>query len=120
VHNILSGLQRDVVIQPNSTWGGEGLLGLVIRYDTLKQADEHCIHILDVFPRSPAHKAGLISYEDYLLGTDDTVLKSYEDLEKLLSAQKTVTLVVFNAINRGVRDVRKLVILCTEFFYCDH
>ena len=108
VYNLLSGLQRDIIVQPSGAWGGEGLLGLVIRFDTMKQAEEHCVHILDVHANSPAHRAGLIAHEDYLLGTHDTVIKSYGDLEQLLAKFNghSVTLVVFNTINRGVREVR--------------
>ena len=95
-------------MQPSDTWGGEGLLGLVIRFDTMKQAEEHCVHILDIHANSPAHQAGLVANEDYLLGTQDTVLKTYGDLEQLLAKYNnhSVTLVVFNAINRSVREVR--------------
>jgi hypothetical protein len=46
IYNMLSGLQRDLYVQPSDSWGGEGLLGLIIRFDTLKQAEEHAIHIL--------------------------------------------------------------------------
>ena len=46
IYNMLSGLQRDLYVQPSDAWGGEGLLGLIIRFDSLKQAEEHAIHIL--------------------------------------------------------------------------
>lgn len=83
-----------------------------------------------MFPNSPAHLAGLIAHEDYLLGTCDTVLKGYSDLEALLTAhaadadangtgtgtaatttagavapKRPLTLCVFNAISRSTREV---------------
>lgn len=62
----------------------------------------------DVLPNSPAAKAGLVAHEDYLLGTQDFVLKNYSDLELLLSRHEgqTITVCVFNALSRTIRDVR--------------
>lgn len=39
-------LSSDISVIPSDTWGGEGLLGLVIRHDTVKGADEYCMHVL--------------------------------------------------------------------------
>lgn len=41
-----SGQYREVYVTPSRTWGGEGSLGLVIRFDGFINADEHAIHVL--------------------------------------------------------------------------
>jgi hypothetical protein len=48
IYSLLTGQQREVSVTPSSTWGGDGLLGLIIRADTMKGAEESCIHVLEV------------------------------------------------------------------------
>lgn len=61
VVNWTSKRSRDVTITPNRAWGNgtSGLVGLVIRYDSFQNADCDTFHVLDLFPGSPAEKAGL-------------------------------------------------------------
>lgn len=61
---------REVTLTPRSGWGGQGLLGLSIRYCSFKGASENVWHILDVEPNSPAAMAGLQPFTDYVIGTD--------------------------------------------------
>ena len=52
--------QTDITIVPRQ-WATEkeGLLGLIVRYCSFATADEMCLHVLEVFPGSPAFEAGL-------------------------------------------------------------
>jgi hypothetical protein len=72
---------RDIRITPSSKWGGVGLLGLMIRYDNMTNYSLECIHVLDVYPASPASDAGLHSNDDYLLGTSSLPFKGYQQLD---------------------------------------
>ncbi len=61
---------REVTLTPSAGWGGQGLLGLSIRYCSFKGASENVWHILEVEPNSPAAMAGLQPFSDYVIGTD--------------------------------------------------
>ena len=50
---------RDVLITPSTLWGGQGLLGISIRFCSFEGANENVWHILEVKPTSPAEAAGL-------------------------------------------------------------
>ena len=53
---------RKVVCQPNRRWGGAGLLGMTIKFDTFEDAEEAVFHVLEVEPNSPAANAGLPAF----------------------------------------------------------
>ena len=67
--NYKTHIKRNVSVIPNSEWGGEGLLGLVIVLSDFTKADEQCIRVLKVHPNSPAKRAQLQAQTDYLVGT---------------------------------------------------
>ena len=69
VYNCKSHTIREVVITPSRKWPGEGMLGVVIRFDCYLDAEEHMCHVLEVEANSPAELAGLQGGTDYLLGT---------------------------------------------------
>eukprot|EP00968_Pinguiococcus_pyrenoidosus_P025018 scaffold5340_cov257-Pinguiococcus_pyrenoidosus.AAC.6 len=68
VYNCKDNSQREVTITPSSTWGGIGLLGVTIRFDTYANMEESLVRVLEVARHSPAEIAGLKAGEDYLLG----------------------------------------------------
>lgn len=70
---------REVELVPSHQWGGQGLLGVSIRFCSFDGANENVWHILDVQANSPASQAGLRSDTDYIIGAD-TVLHESEDL----------------------------------------
>ena len=72
VFNCKTGTVRPVAFTPNSGWGGKGLLGATITFDSFDASEEHFIHVLDVHAASPSAVAGLEPYTDYLLGTRGT------------------------------------------------
>ena len=54
-------------------WGGQGLLGISIRFCSFEGATENVWHVLDVQPNSPAAIAGLHSDTDYIIGSDQVL-----------------------------------------------
>lgn len=67
--------------------GGQGVLGLSIRYCSFKGASENVWHILDVIPGCAVPAAGLQPFSDYVIGTDAIFNDvSFHMLQDLLSA----------------------------------
>jgi hypothetical protein len=48
-------------------------IGVTIRFDSYKDAEEQMLHVLEVEANSPAELAGLVPFKDYLLGTAEKV-----------------------------------------------
>ncbi|XP_059488706.1 Golgi reassembly-stacking protein 2 [Neocloeon triangulifer] len=97
---------RTVKVRPSSQWGGQGLLGVSIRFCSFQGASENVWHILDVEPNSPADKAGLRSMSDYIIGAD-SVLHESEDLYSLLEAHegRALSLYVYNSDDDACRQL---------------
>lgn len=64
---------RELVLTPNNKWGGQGLLGVSIKFSSFEGAHENVWHILDVHPNSPADVAGLKANSDYIIGADSVI-----------------------------------------------
>mmetsp|Transcript_47924 Transcript_47924/g.138675 ORF Transcript_47924/g.138675 Transcript_47924/m.138675 type:complete len:505 (-) Transcript_47924:103-1617(-) len=105
VYNIRTHSSRDAYVLPRR-WGGAGLLGAVVRYDTLENADNQGIRVLDVFPQSPAKQAGLIPYKDYLLGTTEVMFRDMDELVEIvnLSLGKKMQIYVYNSDTESIRE----------------
>lgn len=121
---------REVVLTPSDSWGGQGLLGVSIRFCSFEGANENVWHILDVHPSSPAEgkaayllllfpfdyyidlfcfyltEAGLRSFTDYIIGAD-SILHESEDLFTLIESheQRPLKLYVYNTDDDTCRDV---------------
>ncbi|XP_042218271.1 Golgi reassembly-stacking protein 2-like isoform X2 [Homarus americanus] len=97
---------RTVNITPSNLWGGQGLLGVSIRFCSFEGANENVWHILEVEPNSPADIAGLQSYKDYIIGAD-SVLHESEDLFSLIEAHegRPLKLYVYNVETDSCREV---------------
>jgi hypothetical protein len=63
------------VIVPSKKWPGEGMLGVTIRFDSYKDAEDQLIRVMEVENNSPAEIAGLQPNVDFLLGTAERVSK---------------------------------------------
>ncbi|XP_071516186.1 uncharacterized protein Grasp65 [Panulirus ornatus] len=97
---------RSVNITPSNLWGGQGLLGVSIRFCSFEGANENVWHILEVEPNSPADIAGLQAYKDYIIGAD-SVLHESEDLFSLIEAHegRPLKLYVYNVETDSCREV---------------
>jgi len=97
---------REVFLTPSTLWGGQGLLGVSIRFCSFEGANENVWHILEVSPDSPAELAGLRQYSDYIIGAD-SVLHESEDLFSLIEAHegRPLKLYVYNTETDHCREV---------------
>lgn len=97
---------REVSIMPSHNWGGQGLLGVSIRFCSFEGANENVWHVLEVNPNSPADLAGLKSNTDYIIGAD-SVLHESEDLFTLIESHegKPLRLYVYNTDSDSCREV---------------
>jgi len=97
---------REVFITPSTLWGGQGLLGVSIRFCSFEGANENVWHILEVSSGSPAELAGLRQFSDYIIGAD-SVLHESEDLFSLIEAHegRALKLYVYNTETDHCREV---------------
>lgn len=97
---------RSVTIEPSDTWGGQGLLGISIKFCSFEVAKDNVWHILEVHPNSPAQLAGLRAFSDYIIGSD-SILHESEDLFNLIENHDGVTLklYVYNSDDDSCREV---------------
>ncbi|KAL1140970.1 hypothetical protein AAG570_000896 [Ranatra chinensis] len=106
VYSSKTQLVRLVKITPSSSWGGQGLLGVSIRFCSFEGANENVWHVLEVHPNSPAQLAGLQAFSDYIIGAD-SVLHESEDLFTLIEAHegRRLKLYVYNIDQDACREV---------------
>ncbi|XP_035488959.1 Golgi reassembly-stacking protein 2 isoform X2 [Scophthalmus maximus] len=102
---------RESTVTPSNLWGGQGLLGVSIRFCSFEGANENVWHVLEVEPNSPAALAGLRPHTDYIIGADtvmneDLILQS-EDLFSLIESHegKGLKLYVYNTDTDNCREV---------------
>ncbi|XP_066521544.1 Golgi reassembly-stacking protein 2 [Hoplias malabaricus] len=97
---------RESTVTPSNMWGGQGLLGVSIRFCSFEGANENVWHVLEVEPNSPAALAGLRAYTDYIIGAD-TVMNESEDLFSLIETHesKGLKLYVYNTDTDSCREV---------------
>uniref|UniRef100_A0A0R3RT41 GRASP55_65 domain-containing protein n=1 Tax=Elaeophora elaphi TaxID=1147741 RepID=A0A0R3RT41_9BILA len=106
VYNSKTQTVRQTQITPSQMWGGQGLLGISIRFCSFEGARENVWHVVQVQPNSPAEIAGLQSNLDYILGAE-SVLNQADDLIAHLQANegKPIKLYVYNTESDSVREV---------------
>ncbi|PIK39984.1 putative Golgi reassembly-stacking protein 2 [Apostichopus japonicus] len=97
---------REITMTPNNRWGGQGLLGVSIRFCSFEGANENVWHVLDVQPNSPASLAGFRSNTDYIIGAESTLHDS-EDLFSLIESHedRALKLYMYNTETDGCREV---------------
>ncbi len=105
VYSSRSETVRFVELVPRNDWGGIGLLGVSIRFNSLKNAEEQVWHVEQVYDNSPAQKAGLVAMTDYIVGTPDVLFSDEEDLYMLLRQATTVPLYVYSTVSDDIRIV---------------
>ncbi|XP_073837309.1 Golgi reassembly-stacking protein 2 [Musca autumnalis] len=97
---------RELTLTPSTGWGGQGLLGVSIRFCSFEGANEHVWHILEVYPDSPAQLAGLRAYSDYVIGAD-AIRHENDDLFTLIMTheQQPLKMYVYNIDDDACREV---------------
>ncbi|XP_041662828.1 Golgi reassembly-stacking protein 2 [Cheilinus undulatus] len=97
---------REATVIPSNMWGGQGLLGVSIRFCSFEGANENVWHVLEVEPNSPAALAGLRAHTDYIIGAD-TVMNESEDLFSVVETYegKELKLYVYNTETDSCREV---------------
>ncbi|KAK7945070.1 hypothetical protein WMY93_000798 [Mugilogobius chulae] len=97
---------RESTVTPSNLWGGQGLLGVSIRFCSFEGANENVWHVLVLEPNSPAAIAGLRPHTDYIIGAD-TVMNESEDLFSLIESHegKPLKLYVYNTDTDNCREV---------------
>ncbi|XP_028157115.1 Golgi reassembly-stacking protein 2 [Ostrinia nubilalis] len=97
---------REVMVTPSADWGGQGLLGVSIRFCSFEGATENVWHVLEVHPSSPAEMAGLKPFSDYIIGAD-SVMHESEDFFTLIEAHegRALKLYVYNVNDDTCREV---------------
>ncbi|XP_016897816.1 Golgi reassembly-stacking protein 2-like isoform X2 [Cynoglossus semilaevis] len=97
---------RESTVTPSNLWGGQGLLGVSIRFCSFEGANENVWHVLEVEPNSPAALAGLRPHTDYIIGAD-TVMNESEDLFSVIDSHdmKGLKLYVYNTDTDNCREV---------------
>ena len=106
---------REVTLIPNSKWGGQGLLGVSIKFSSFEGAEEKVWHVLDVSPNSPADIAGFRAHTDYIVGADQVMCED-DDLKSLVEAHegKELKFFVYNSLEDRCREV---IIVPNRFVY---
>jgi hypothetical protein len=127
VYNTRIKIVRRIQITPNDQWGGAGLLGCSIMWESIEKAYLYSWHILDVAAGSNADKAGIHSHRDYIIGMESlgtleaycTMFSDEQDFERRLT-QFTgaaedpqnkrfrnfhVLFLVFDTVENNIREV---------------
>ncbi|XP_027146800.1 Golgi reassembly-stacking protein 2 [Larimichthys crocea] len=97
---------RETTVIPSNMWGGQGLLGVSIRFCSFEGVNENVWHVLEVEPNSPAAVAGLRPHSDYIIGAD-TVMNESEDLFSVIETfeGKELKLYVYNTDTDNCREL---------------
>ena len=106
VYNSKRNDSRVVELTPTSLWGGNGLLGVSIRFCSFQGANENVWHVLEVMPGSPAAIAGLQSDVDFIIGSE-VMLSDGDDFFALVESHdgKPLKLFVYNTVTDGCREI---------------
>jgi len=106
VYNARTHAVREVSVRPRQ-WGGSGLLGASVRFDTADPAECNGIRVLEVFPGSPAAHAGLIPFQDFILGSATTAFHDIAELVESVdsSINQRMQIHVYNSDSETIREV---------------
>lgn len=104
VFNIISKETREVKVTPKE-WGGEGVLGVSLRFEELQEALDQIIHVTHVQPGSPAELSGIMPQEDYILGSFDFFMKDVDELLIFASCHEQVKLCLYSQKSKQARQV---------------
>ncbi|KAL5288630.1 GORASP1 family protein [Megaselia abdita] len=97
---------RDETITPSHSWGGQGLLGVSIKFCSFEGANENIWHVLEVHPSSPAEAAGLRAHTDYIIGSD-AIRPENDDFFTLIETHEgqNLKMYVYNVTDDACREI---------------
>lgn len=97
---------REVIVKPRR-WEGNGLLGATVRFDIINVDEAQGIRVLEVFVNSPAAHAGLVPFQDFLLGTPQTAFHEIDELVEVVTTNinQRMQVYVYNVDSETVREV---------------
>ena len=106
VYNIRTHESRTVRVRPHA-WGGAGLVGLVGRFENMDAESAEAIRTLDVLKDSPAEFAGLIGGSDYVIASNDILVRTLDEFANLIESNRDhdVRILVYNSISEQIRGV---------------
>ncbi len=106
VYNVRTRESRTVRIRPHA-WGGQGLVGLVGRFERIDAESTEAVRVLEVSKDSPAEFAGLIGTTDYVIATTNLFIQTMADFERLFEPtdHSDIRLYVYNSISEEIRSV---------------
>eukprot|EP01126_Amoeba_proteus_P017291 TRINITY_DN1825_c0_g1_i6.p1 TRINITY_DN1825_c0_g1~~TRINITY_DN1825_c0_g1_i6.p1 ORF type:complete len:236 (-),score=18.73 TRINITY_DN1825_c0_g1_i6:250-957(-) len=113
IFNVRTETKRDVELVPSNSWGGTGFAGISVRYQNIDEATEYVWHVLEVYQKSPALDAGLVSFEDYIVGSPDIVFTSYEHFFHYVRTHMGVSLFLY-VFSRKTNQVRLVSLTANE------
>lgn len=107
VYNCRTQALRDVFVIPRS-WDGQGLLGLVVKFDLVENGENQGLRVLEVQSNSPAMNAGLKPFKDFLIASGDILIRDGNDLSELVNSHigEDLPLTVYNTDTESIREVR--------------
>jgi len=113
LRNYKTGLERRLEIFPSQTWGGAGLLGLIIARDDWSTADSRAVRVLSVKPGSQAEQAGFDPLFDYIFGTETFVFSGWCGFIRHIKSHKDSELWL-RVYNSSLCELRKVKIKFTD------
>eukprot|EP01112_Ceratiomyxa_fruticulosa_P013165 TRINITY_DN3685_c0_g1_i1.p1 TRINITY_DN3685_c0_g1~~TRINITY_DN3685_c0_g1_i1.p1 ORF type:complete len:386 (+),score=86.29 TRINITY_DN3685_c0_g1_i1:90-1247(+) len=107
VYNLASGQIREARIVPSNTWGGNGLVGISIRWSSFSKTLDLVWHVLEMEENSPAAQSELVSMTDYIIGSPSVSLPESESFFQLLqdNIDREIFLYVYSSVQENVRVV---------------
>ncbi|KAF8821505.1 gorasp2-prov protein [Cardiosporidium cionae] len=98
---------RDVYLTP-APWGGQGFLGAGVQFEPVENVMQEGLRVIEVFQNSPAAVAGLIPYKDFLIATEEGLLRTMDDLVSTVNdnIDKEMSFLVFNTNTEKIREVK--------------
>ncbi len=83
------------MVKPSKKWGGESLLGTMIKWEDFAEAHQKVLQVTEVAKGSPADVAGLKSDIDYILGNPQVIFDSVDDFATLINVNVNVAVELF-------------------------
>ena len=107
VYNCKNNTLRQLYIIPSQRWPGNGYFGALVRLDECVDITKNICRIVNIEKNSPAEHAGLVSHDDYILGTRSIIFLDSDMLSKELQirANESLDLYAYNIVSDEVRIV---------------